>query len=323
VIPAREESGGPAGLGALPSPEHWKLPPWSEVRAELEALGFRPSRRLGQNLLVDANMARAIVRDARVAAGDCVLEVGAGAGCLTLLLAQLGVRLVVVEIDGRLAELTSRYLERFAHGASVEWLVADALASKHRLNRELEARLPRDRPWHVVSNLPYSAGTPILVLLARLAHPPSTLTVLLQRELALRILAEPGGTDWGPLAIRLQTLYAARAVRTVAPQLFWPRPKVESVLLRLERRSSPGGQVPDPRELMGRLDPLLEGLFGHRRQSLGRAFARLLGDPGSAAALLARHGLDPRLRPQQLGRAELERLALDPALGGLGRGRPD
>jgi 16S rRNA (adenine1518-N6/adenine1519-N6)-dimethyltransferase len=300
------EGGGLAGPGAPTGPERGRLPAWSEVRTELGRRGFRPSRRLGQNLLLDANMARAIVRDARVAAGDFVLEVGAGAGSLTLLLAQLGVRLLVVEIDGRLAELTTGLLERFAPGARVEWLVADALAAKHRLNPELEARLPREGSWHVVSNLPYSAGTPILVLLARFAHPPSTLTVLLQRELAQRILAEPGGPDWGPLAIRLQTLYAASAVRAVPAQLFWPRPKVESILLRLEQREQPAP--------LQRLDPLLEGLFAHRRQSLGRAFARLLGDKASAAALLARHGLEPELRPQQLGRAELERLALDPAL---------
>lgn len=275
------------------------------LRAQLEASGFRPSKRLGQNLLQDVNMARAIARDARVGADDVVLEIGPGAGFLTAHLTDLGVDLIAIEIDPRLLEVARGMLEAYPR---LRWICGDALASKHAWNPELLAALPADGPWHLVSNLPYSAASPILALAGRLPNPPRSATVLLQTEVAERIAASPGGSDWGPLSVRIQLAYRARIVRSVPAQLFWPRPQVDSSLLRLELLD----ERPSAEDVV-ELDLLVDSLFQHRRQALGGLFSKALGSRPGAEDLLARHGLDPTARPQTLAAASLLALSRDPS----------
>ena len=284
-------------------------PAWSVFRAALERAGFRPSRRLGQNFLLDENMARAIVRDAGVSAHDPVLEVGAGCGFLSLALAQSGVRLTCVEIDERLLAIARELLAGYP---DVRWILCDALAGKHALSPLLREALPRDEVWHLVSNLPYSIAAPLLVVLADLdrarepqsARAPMTMTALVQREVALRIAAQPATPEWGPLSIRLQLSYEPEILRSVAPALFWPRPEVESTVIRLKKRA----ERIEVGELE-RLDGLVRALFQHRRQTLGRALARLCAGREEAQALLERIGLSVRERAENLDLATLRRLA--------------
>lgn len=265
---------------------------WSEIKAALESAGFEPSRALGQNFLVDENMLRAIVRDARVEAGDFVLEIGPGAGVLTAQLLAAGARVLAVEIDERLADFSREFLgpER------MQWIVRDALEGKHALAPELVAALPAQGDWKLVSNLPYSAGTPILAALARLPNPPRSATVLLQKDLALRLAAEPGSKTYGAISARLQAVYAIEHRRDLGPQLFWPRPQVDSSLLRLELRP----ERPSAAELAA-LDPLLDTLFSQRRKTIRNRLAEFLGDGAAAEAACARLGLDPLLRPEDVG----------------------
>jgi 16S rRNA (adenine1518-N6/adenine1519-N6)-dimethyltransferase len=276
-------------------------PPWAVFRAALEEQGFRPSRRLGQNFLLDENMVRAIVRDARVPEGAFVLEVGAGCGFLSLHLLEAGAELVSVEIDERLLRIAERLVAgrgrvRFVHG--------DVLDGKHALAPEVAAALPERRAWHLVSNLPYSISGPLLAVLASGERPPATMTILVQREVGERIAARPGTPEWGPLSIRLQARYRPEIVRTVPPELFWPRPKVESAVVRLERRE----EAEDPEELR-RLDRLVGELFSSRRQSLGRVLGRRLGDREAGLSLLREVGLDPRIRAESLDLEALRRLS--------------
>ncbi len=275
-------------------------PAWSEFRAALEARGFHPSRRLGQNLLRDGNMARAIARDSGVGPGDFVLEIGPGCGFLTVHLLELGVRILAVEIDSRLAEVARSFV-----GAAdgFELLEADALAGKRRLAPELVARLPSREPWHVVSNLPYSAGTPIVVLLTRLPNPPASMTVLVQREVAERLAATPGTGEWGALSARVQLGYDVELLRSVPAQLFWPRPEVSSRLVRLRLRE----RLPD--ELWASVDGLLERLFRERRKTLAAILAAPLGGRDRALALLGERGLSPQARPAELAPADFLELA--------------
>ncbi len=272
-------------------------PPWQAFRAALVQRGFKPSRRLGQNFLLDENMVRAIVRDAKVAAGDFVLEVGAGCGFLSLHLLDAGVRLVCVEIDERLIPIASGLVA--GHG-DVRFLHCDALAGKHALAPEIEALLPERSPWHLVSNLPYSISGPLLAVLAAHARAPATMTVLVQSEVADRIAAKPGTKSWGTLSIRLQARYLPSIVRPVPPELFWPRPQVDSALVRLERRQDCAGA-----DELRRLDALAGDLFQSRRQSLGRVLARRCGDRALGLAILAAAGLDPALRAETLDLAAL------------------
>ncbi len=275
-----------------------KRPAWSAFREALEQAGFRPSKRLGQNFLLDENMIRAIVRDARIERGDRVLEVGPGCGFLTLHLVHAGAELTCVEVDARLLEIARRLIPQ---SAGVRWILGDVLAGKHALNPEV-AHL--DPPWHLVSNLPYSVAAPLLACLAELDEPPRSMTVLVQREVAERIVAPPGTADWGPLSIRLQSHFVPKLGRSVPPSLFWPRPAVESSVVRLELRED---RVP-PGERAA-LDRLVADLFQHRRQGLARVLARSFGDRDRAIAALEGLGLDARERAENLDLPTLRALA--------------
>lgn len=276
---------------------------WSELRARLEAEGFHPSRALGQNFLRDVSMARAIARDSGVGAGDFVLEVGPGCCMLSLRLLELGVRLCAVEIDARLARVARELLADPGRG-SAEVLECDVLAGKHALAPAVVERLPAAGPWHVVANLPYSAGTPFLVLVSRLPNPPASATVLLQRELVERLAAEPGGKAWGPVGARLRLAYEVRTLRRVGPELFWPRPKVESAVAHLTLR----GDRADPATVEA-FDRLVDGLFQARRKALGGRLGELWGSREIALEALSALGVDPRARVETLSVDHLLALA--------------
>jgi 16S rRNA (adenine1518-N6/adenine1519-N6)-dimethyltransferase len=294
-------------LGALAG---GRRPPWSAFRAELDAAGFRPSRSLGQNFLVDPNAVHSIATDAGLARGARVLEVGAGCGFLSLHLAELGVELLAAEIDERLLAVARRLLS--GHG-NVRWWLGDALEGKHALAPGLAAELPAGAPWHLVSNLPYSIAAPLLAVLARRASPPSTMTVLVQEEVARRIVARPGDPEWGALSARLGLLYAARAGRAVGAQLFWPRPRVASRVVRLEFQGLDELAPLERRDF----EALVDGLFARRRKQLAAILAALLGDRHLGQALVEEVGLDPRARPETLTPGEILALARSP----LWRGR--
>lgn len=265
--------------------------PWSEIKRSLADMGFRPARALGQNFLVDENMLRAIVRAAELEPGACVLEVGPGCGVLTAQLLDAGARVIAVELDSRLFQFARRFLGEEA----LEWIEGDALAGKHALHPEVLARLPLHGPWHLVSNLPYSAGTPILIASSRLPNPPRSATVLLQHDLGARIAAAPGSKEWGAVSVKLQALYTVQRLRTLPPQLFWPQPSVDSALLRLELRP-----VRPQAEDLARLDALVSCLFEQRRKTVLNRLDALWGDRSHAAAVCATLGVDPRSRPEEL-----------------------
>ncbi|MFT5288971.1 MAG: 16S rRNA (adenine1518-N6/adenine1519-N6)-dimethyltransferase [Planctomycetota bacterium] len=282
-------------------------PAWATLRGLLEAEGFRPSKSLGQNFLVDANMARAIARDAQVQKGEHVLEVGPGCASLSMELAALGVDLVCVEIDARLARIARKVLAPYP---AVRILETDVLGKKSSLAEPVTEILDDwgKEPWHLAANLPYAVSGPVMVVLSRRPVPPNSITVLVQREVAERIAAKPGTRQHGPLGLKLAPLYTASLVRSVPAGLFWPQPRVESSVLRLERRAE------DPGSLVA-YDRLVDGLFQRRRKTLRAALGAHLGDPGRAGAALAQAGLDPVARAETLSWRSLRELefALAPA----------
>jgi 16S rRNA (adenine1518-N6/adenine1519-N6)-dimethyltransferase len=286
-------------------------PPWAALREDLQRSGFRPSRRLGQNFLLDENLLRAIVRDAAVRSGDHVLEVGPGLGFLTRHLLRAGARVLAVEIDPRLAE---RLATTLAGEPGWTLIVGDALAGKHALAPEVLRALASWGAWHLVSNLPYSSSAPLLAVCAALASPPATMAVLVQLELAERITAAPATADWGPLSIRLQGSYAARIVRRVPPDLFWPRPEVESALVRLERRPDAWSA-----DLAAAVGALVEPLFQQRRKRILGVLSDLAGGRPAAEAWVARAGVAGGERAEDLPLAAWVALArerpLDPGAG--------
>jgi len=276
---------------------------WRALIEQLEALGFHPSRGRGQNFLFDDSMLDAIATDARLDGQTRVLEVGPGCGILTERLVARAPEVLAVELDSRLAGLTRRRLE----GAeNLVLLEGDALDGKHALHPEIVRWSAAAGPWSLVANLPYSVGTPILVACSRLAHPPESMTVLLQAELVERIAAHPSEDAWGAVSAKLQLLYAAERVRRVGPQLFWPRPKVDSAVARLVLRP----QRPNAGAI-GEFDALVSHLFAQRRKTLRSRLAALLGGREAAEELCARVALDGGRRPEQLTVDELAALSAE------------
>lgn len=276
---------------------------WAEIRRELEAVGFRPSTRRGQNFLTDANLARALVRDAGVGPGDRVLEVGPGCGFLTLPLAEAGVELLAVEIEPRLARVAAR---RVGERSNVRFLVTDVLASKHRLAPEVEQALSAPgSPWHVVANLPYSISGPLVATLLAREPPPASLSLVVQRELAERLAAKPGSAAWGGLSVRAQLRHRVTLGRRVPREMFRPRPKVESVAARLAGFEREGTGAAEVGALLGWIEPL----FRWPRKTLRRGLGTVLGDAGAAVDALQAAAIDPARRPGELSVPELLVLA--------------
>lgn len=269
------------------------------IREALERHGLRPSRFRGQRFLVDGNLAAAIVRDAALGPGENVLEVGAGTGCLTARLAEPGRKVLAVEIEPALASVCR---EAVAGASDVEILAADALAGKRRLNPALERRLSSLSPFVLVSNLPYSIAGPLLVELGRSANPPARMVAMVQEEIALRIVAPPGSREYGPLSAALGIGWSSRILRRVPPEVFWPRPKVRSAILRLV----PLDSRPSPPAYAAYLDGI-RLLFRFPRKTL-RAVVRGLGssDPPGVLSLA---GVDAGARVGELAPADLRRLA--------------
>jgi 16S rRNA (adenine1518-N6/adenine1519-N6)-dimethyltransferase len=246
--------------------------------------------RLGQNFLADPNLLAAIVRDAEVEADDVVLEVGGGEGALSAELAPRVATLHVVELDERLRG----GLEAVAaeHG-NVELHFADAM--------RLDLSALRPAPTAMVSNLPYSVATPLI--LRTIAELPGVdrWTVMVQREIADRLRAAPGSRLYGAPSVLCQLACEVRLLRTVDRAVFRPRPRVDSAVLRLERRA-PAAE--------DRVVTVVRAAFAHRRKSLPRSLelASAAGrDPARRA--LEEMGLEASARAEQLAPADFVRLA--------------
>jgi len=275
-------------------------PPWQRFRAALDAAGFRPSKRLGQNFLLDENTARAIVEDAELPPEAHVVEVGPGCGFLSVHLAHAVGRLVCLEVDPRLVPVATEFLEPYPHAEVVE---ADALAGKHALGPAWASAVPEEGPWHLVANLPYSISAPVLALVAGLERPPQSFTVLVQEELADRLAGASGGPDWGALSVAVQLAYEVRGGRRVPPGAFSPRPRVDSRLAhgRLREDLAPAEERNRVRELAG-------ALLQRRRQMVRRVLGDHLGERARAEACLAEAGIEPEMRVQELDLGAWQRL---------------
>lgn len=267
-----------------------KLTSPSQVRELLETIGVKPSSSLGQCFLIDGNIRDIIVAASGVTASDVVLEVGPGLGVLTEVLAQRAARVIAVEKDERLAG----YLrQRFREMASVRVVHADVL--------DLDAAsLMADGVTRVVSNLPYSAGSRILMELFSLSAPPLTITVTVQCEVAERLAAAPGGRDRGLLSVWAQRAYTVGIRKEISPMCFCPRPKVRSAVVHMTRRDSCGSALSD----VASFRELTRAAFAFRRKQMGTILARISGAVGlrsdMALTVLSELGIDARIRPESL-----------------------
>lgn len=264
---------------------------FARLRARLEELGFRPSQTLGQNFLVDPNLLDAIARDAEIEDGETVVEVGPGPAWLTRRLAARARRVVAVELDRRLAVLAR---ESTSDLPNVEVVEGDALAgSKRELHPAIDAALRRP-PCVVVANLPYSIAPPFLATLVEHRSPPRRAVVMVQREVADRLLAS-AGSAYGALTVAVRAHARVERVREVPAAVFRPRPKVRSTLLRfapLAHRPSD----PERRALHG----ILDLAFAERRKQLASRLGPRLRGAVDVDAWREAHGLRPDARPEDV-----------------------
>ncbi|AWR21951.1 16S rRNA (adenine(1518)-N(6)/adenine(1519)-N(6))-dimethyltransferase RsmA [Aurantimicrobium photophilum] len=267
----------------------------AEIRDLAELLDVTPTKKLGQNFVIDANTVRKIVKVAHVEAGDSVVEIGPGLGSLSLGIVEAGASLVAVEIDGRLAAQLPATFAEMAPDAKLTVIHEDAMKIME---------LP-DKPTRLVANLPYNVSVP--VLLHFLEHFPSIRSgvVMVQAEVGHRLAAEPGSKVYGGPSAKAAWYGKWRIAGTVSRQVFWPVPNVDSVLVGFERDAvQPGDEA-----LRRRTFDIIDGAFGQRRKMLRQALSDLCGSSAAATELLERAGIDPTLRGEQLNIAQFVSIA--------------
>ncbi len=279
----------------------------ADVRELAERLGVRPSKRLGQNFVIEHGTVRQIAALAALRPDDVVLEVGPGFGSLTLALLEAGVsRVVAVEIDralaGELPRTIAARAPRLAARATV--LTADAMSISEPDLAMLDDEGLAGMPTVLVANLPYNVAVPVLLHL--LAAVPSLQRglVMVQAEVADRMCAGPGSRVYGTPSVKLAWFAAARSAGTVPRSVFWPLPNVDSRLVAFTRHDPPIAVA--SRE---QVFAVVDAAFRQRRKTLRAALAGWAGSAPEAERLLRAAGLDPGARGESLGVAEFARLA--------------
>jgi 16S rRNA (adenine1518-N6/adenine1519-N6)-dimethyltransferase len=261
----------------------------------LRRYGIKPVKRRGQNFLIDTNLARAIAQDSLDLGGE-ILELGAGGGALTVHLLEKASRVVCVEVDRNLCALLAAEYGQLPNFQLVEGDLA-------RLDWPAVLDLAGPRPV-IAGNLPYVLTSKVLFALADHRNRTAGGVFMVQKEVAERLAATPGGRDYGILAVVMGSLFDIKLVRTVPASVFWPRPEVASAVVRLVP-----GEPWDDREYR-HFVAVVKVLFGQRRKKLRtqlRAHFNLSADQVDEIA--GRVGLDPEQRPEQVGPELLRRLA--------------
>jgi 16S rRNA (adenine1518-N6/adenine1519-N6)-dimethyltransferase len=261
----------------------------------LRRYGIRPVKRRGQNFLLDGNLARAIAEDT-AAVGERVLELGAGGGALTVHLLDLCERVTCLEVDRNLcALLAAEYGDRAGFAlregdlARVDWAEL------------IESAGPRPV---VAGNLPYVLTSTVLFALADRQTETAGAVFMVQKEVADRLTADPGGRNYGVLAVVMGSLYTIETRRTVPPRVFWPQPEVASAVVRFLPRE------PWPAAEYRAFTATVKTLFQQRRKQVGSSLRRLFQlDDATVSALAGEADFDPVRRPEQLDLACWRRLA--------------
>lgn len=287
------------------------------LRAILEERDVRLRKRHGQHFLTDPQAVDAIVRDAGVGPEDRVVEVGTGVGLLTHALCEAGAEVVSFEVDPSMLDL-ARGLRDWPD--DVVFVEGDVLAGKRELApafRNVFGRRPAP-PGRLllVSNLPYGAGTPILLGVLGLAHPPDDVVVMLQREVVDKLLAPAGHPGYGAPSVVVGLEATGCVLRRFGPEVFWPRPRVRSIVVRL----TPRPDRPLTAEEHRPFGVFVVALFSHRRKVLSTALRMAVPgvDAETARAVLGAAGLAASTRVQEVPPEVL--LALWRSVGSGARG---
>lgn len=268
----------------------------AEIREIAERLDVRPTKKLGQNFVVDANTCRRIVKAAEVSENDIALEIGPGLGSLTLAMLEIAKEVVAIEIDPRLAGELNTTAER--HG-----FVDKKLTVVTKDAMEVDS-LPID-PTVLVANLPYNVSVPVLLHFLEKFPSLNGGVVMVQSEVADRLVARPGSKVYGSPSVKATWWADLTSAGTVGRSIFWPVPNVDSSLVRFIRHKPAGDEA-----LRKSTFAIIDAAFAHRRKMLRAALSDLCGGSAAASELITSAGIDPTIRGESLELADFIKIAI-------------
>lgn len=264
--------------------------------------GLKPKNKLGQNFLIDLNLVDFVVKSGEIDKKDLVLEVGTGTGSLTSRIAQQAGAVLTVEIDSSFHQLAK---ETSGEPQHVVFYEGDVLRNKNTIHADvlsaidsLEARIKTTKR-KLIANLPYAVATPVISNLLLGDREWERMVVMVQWEIAEKMIAQPGTKEYGALAVLVQSLCDVEILRKLPPTVFWPQPKVDSGIVRIWPKAEKRAQVPD----VHRFRVFLRDLYAHRRKNLRGNLVSIpatRGDKAAVDALLARLGYTGQERAETL-----------------------
>ncbi len=266
----------------------------TEIRELAAKLGLKPTKKLGQNFVIDQNTVEKIVRTSNVSRDSIVLEVGPGLGSLTLALMATGAKVIAVEIDERLAQLLPNTAKAKGFGESQLIVInKDALEiSKSDVNN----------PDVLVANLPYNVSVPVIIHILETFPSIKNYLVMVQSEVADRLAASPGTRTYGSPSVKLQWYAEVSKAGSISRNVFWPVPNVDSDLVQLHRRNNVDVSI--RKELFA----VVDAAFSQRRKMLRSALSSMCGGSEKASEILESVQIDPRLRGEALNVSDYVRL---------------
>jgi 16S rRNA (adenine1518-N6/adenine1519-N6)-dimethyltransferase len=272
-----------------------------QIQQLLASAGVWPNKRLGQNFLIDLNLMRLLIDTANIGNDDIVLEVGCGTGSLTQALAERAAKIIAVEMDETLANIAARELAKVKN---VEVINADILESKNTINRTISgavelARKRRSGRFLLVSNLPYNVASPLMMNLITSSIVSDAMHVTIQKEVADRMTAGPGGKHYGTLSIHVAATGDVKTERVLKPTVFWPQPQVDSAMISFVRRKDKISRIHN----MELFSEVVSLFMQHRRKMLKactKFAAGKLAEINNWSEIFERCSIDPHNRPEQL-----------------------
>ncbi|WEV74060.1 16S rRNA (adenine(1518)-N(6)/adenine(1519)-N(6))-dimethyltransferase RsmA [Bifidobacterium sp. ESL0798] len=282
-----------------------------DIRRIAAEAGISPTKKFGQNFVIDPGTVRRIVREARVTADTRVLEVGPGLGSLTLALLETGAAVTAVEIDpalaARLPETVAQFMPEAANRLTV--VTADAMSLSPKTLPDFapnatSSATSSNNPFTLVSNLPYNVATPILLTLLERFENLDHFLVMVQKEVADRLAAKPGSKIYGTPSVKLAWYGQAERVGLVGRNVFWPAPNVDSALVSFTRYAENDDRNITSKASREKVFQLIDAAFGQRRKTLHAALKKLV-----PAEAFAKAGIDPTRRGETLTVNEFAALA--------------
>ena len=268
----------------------------AEIREIAQRIGLRPTKKLGQNFVVDANTCRKIVKSADVGPTDIALEIGPGLGSLTLAMLESASEVIAIEIDERLAAELPETAERHGFDSSKLTIInQDAMGI---------TTLPKD-PTVLVANLPYNVSVPVLLRFLELFPTLRSGVVMVQSEVADRLVAKPNSKTYGSPSVKATWWADLTSAGTVSRSIFWPVPNVDSSLVRFVRHESDGDE-----SLRKATFKIIDAAFAQRRKMMRAALSDLCGGSAAASSIIEASGIDPTIRGEALQLSDFIKIAI-------------